>query len=156
VQKVGRSLRRNTTRAVTTTTESNKSSHNNNGYRLTKNKRLLDAHSYGRVFKQAKRSRDKMFTVLSRNNGGGETPSGEARLGLAISKKHCKLAVSRNRIKRLVRESFRHRQVQLRGLDVVVLNQPGTHRASNSDLLRSLEGHWQQCSSDNGAQREQG
>ena len=97
-----------------------------------------------------------MFTVLSRGNSDEGGQPGAARLGLAISKKHCKLAVSRNRIKRLVRESFRHHQATLAGLDVVVLNQPGTHRASNSDLLQSLEAHWQQSSRLKGAKREQG
>ena len=59
----------------------------------------------GRVFKQALRSRDPLFTVLCRCNN-----SDLARLGLAISKKHCRRAVGRNRIKRIVRESFRQHQ----------------------------------------------
>ena len=100
----------------------------------------MDAQAYSRVFKQAKRSRDKMFTVLYRENGGQE-----ARLGMAISKKHCKLSVGRNRLKRLVRESFRHHRAELRGLDVVVLNQPAAMRAGNNAISDSLQGHWQRC-----------
>jgi ribonuclease P protein component len=92
------------------------------------------------VFKKATRSRDKWFTVLSRDNEG----SG-ARLGLAISKKNCRAATNRNRIKRIVRESFRHHQAALAGLDLVVLNQPATRNGNNRQLFDSLERHWQQC-----------
>ncbi len=83
-----------------------------------------------------------MFTVLYKKNG-----EPEARLGLAISKKHCRLAVGRNRLKRIVRESFRHHRADLGGLDVVVLNQPAAMRASNKVLFDSLHEHWQRCHS---------
>ena len=101
---------------------------------------MLDAASYSRVFKKAGRSKDKLFTVLYRSN----SMTG-ARLGLAISKKNCKLAVGRNRVKRLIRESFRKHQGELAGIDIVVLNQAGTHKANNAALFDSLEGHWRHC-----------
>ena len=66
----------------------------------------------------------------------------QARLGLAVAKKHVRRAVDRNRIKRLLRESFRHHQQQLKGLDLVVLVKPGIHKADNAALLQSLEKHW--------------
>ncbi len=66
-----------------------------------------------------------------------------ARLGLAVAKKHVRRAVDRNRIKRLVRESFRQHQPQLKGLDLVVLVKPGIHKADNPALFSSLETHWQ-------------
>ena len=106
--------------------------------RFQRKSRLTDTASFGRVFKKASRSRDKMFTVLTTDNEGNE-----ARLGLAISKKHCRLATSRNRLKRIVRESFREHRAALNGMDVVVLNQPGTHLAGNQSLFASLEKHWQ-------------
>ena len=102
---------------------------------------MSDAAAYGRVFKKATRSRDKWFTVLCRNND-----SGEARLGLAVSKKNCHAATGRNRIKRIVRESFRHHQAALTGFDVVVLNVPATRSGNNRQLFASLDSHWQQCS----------
>jgi len=94
------------------------------------------------VFKKANRSRDKMFTVLTTDNEGRA-----ARLGLAISKKHCRLASSRNRLKRIVRESFRRHRSELDGMDIVVLNQPGTHSADNQALYASLERHWKKSRS---------
>ena len=78
-----------------------------------------------------------MFTVLTTENAGQE-----ARLGMAISKKHCRLASSRNRLKRIVRESFRRHRAELEGLDIVVLNQGGTHLADNRALFDSLAWHW--------------
>jgi ribonuclease P protein component len=110
------------------------------GNRFSKDNRLLDAADFGRVFKQATRSRDKLFTVLCRPNN-----SPRARLGLAISKKHCRRAVARNRIKRIIRESFRQQNDRLSGLDLVVINGPATGSASNVEIAASLERHWQRC-----------
>jgi len=100
---------------------------------------LPDAAAFGRVFRGADRSRDAYFTVLSKPNG-----LGIARLGLAISKKHCRLATERNRLKRLVRESFRRHQDVLAGLDVVVIAQPAAKEAAHAALFDSLERHWHQ------------
>jgi len=94
------------------------------------------------VLAGASKSRDRFFTVLSRENG-----TDFARLGLAISRKHCRRAIGRNRLKRLVRESFRRHQADLAGLDVVVLGQPGTNRADNRALFDSLARHWQKTRS---------
>jgi len=101
---------------------------------------LLDKGSYGRVFKGARRSKDKYFTVLYRTN-----ETGQGRLGLAVSKKNCRLAVGRNRLKRIIRESFRSHRNELKGIDIVVLNQPNTHTAENKTLFDSLEKHWRRC-----------
>ena len=109
-------------------------------YRFRKDNRLLDAAAFGRVFKKASRSRDKWFTVLCRENNREQ-----ARLGLAISKKNCRQATARNRIKRIVRESFRQHQEQLAGIDVVVMNQPAAAAGSNRQLFDSLTGHWRCC-----------
>ena len=79
-----------------------------------------------------------MFTVLSRNNG-----MDQARLGLAISRKHCRKARDRNRLKRLVRESFRQHARELKGLDIVVLGRPETAAADNRTVFSSLAKHWQ-------------
>jgi len=66
-----------------------------------------------------------------------------ARLGLAIAKKHIKRAVGRNRIKRLIRESFRQSQGQLAGLDIVVLLRRDVTLISNNDVYQRLNKHWQ-------------
>ncbi len=79
-----------------------------------------------------------MFTILSQENRRKG-----ARLGLAISRKNCRLAVQRNRLKRVVRESFRSHKETLGGLDFVVMCQAAACRASNKELFASLAEHWQ-------------
>jgi ribonuclease P protein component len=109
-------------------------------YRFTTRNRLLDSRAFARVFDKAARSRDALFTVLYRDND-----IEIARLGLAISKKNCRKATDRNRIKRIIRESFRHHGARLAGLDVVVLNQHAATEAPIPALFESLESHWQRC-----------
>lgn len=106
-------------------------------YRFRRTHRLLDAADFRRVFEDAARSRDGVFTVLARKNG-----TGDARLGLAISKKHCRLASGRNRLRRIVRESFRAHRTELAGLDLVVMAQQGAAAAGNEQLRASLARHW--------------
>jgi ribonuclease P protein component len=65
-----------------------------------------------------------------------------ARLGLTVSKKHVRKSVNRNRIKRMARESFRHRQSELFGLDVLVITYKGLEMLSNKQIRLSLEDHW--------------
>jgi len=107
---------------------------------LKKDSRLLSAEAFSRVFEKATRSRDKWFTVLCRDN-----QKNHARLGLAISKRNCRFATGRNRIKRIVRESFRQHQASLAGLDVVVINQAAARAAGNRQLFDSLATHWSHC-----------
>ena len=82
-----------------------------------------------------------MFTVLFRPNEL-QIP----RLGLAIAKKHSRHATARNRLKRIVRESFRQHQALLAGLDIVVMNRPAAGSAKNEQLFASLDRHWRRLS----------
>jgi len=65
-----------------------------------------------------------------------------ARLGLIISKKAAPRAVDRNRIKRLVRESFRC-QESLKSADYVVMAKPSVKQLTNQQVLQSLQQLWQ-------------
>ena len=64
------------------------------------------------------------------------------RLGLAISRKVARTAIARNRIKRVIRESFRHRQACLGALDIVVLGRAGVATRSKKTLHEALELLW--------------
>jgi ribonuclease P protein component len=55
----------------------------------------------------------------------------KARLGIVVAKRNVKLAVERNKLKRLIRESFRRQQEQLSGLDVVVVVKQNFNLAAN-------------------------
>lgn len=107
---------------------------------LPKTAKLLKAADYQYVFDKAVRSSDACFTVLARVNS-----LDTARLGMAFSKKRVKLAVARNRLKRITRESFRLTADKYRA-DYVVLAGPRCAGASNRQLFQSLEKHWQKLS----------
>jgi len=64
------------------------------------------------------------------------------RLGLAISRKAARSAVARNRVKRHIRETFRHTQDELGGLDIVVIARPGIARQSGPALNDALHKLW--------------
>jgi ribonuclease P protein component len=100
--------------------------------------RLVHSRQYQRVFSDTHcKSSDALLIVLARRNDR-KYP----RLGLAIAKKKIKTAVARQRIKRIVRESFRHHKDQLSGLDIVVLGHARANNATNKQLFNSLQHHW--------------
>lgn len=99
--------------------------------------RLTEAGDFDRVFKSARRSRDGYFTVLYCANG-----LGYPRLGLAIAKKRVRRAVDRNRLKRIVRESFRQAKKQLTGVDIVIMAGGRAVAAINAEIFSSLDEHW--------------
>lgn len=63
------------------------------------------------------------------------------RLGVVVSKKISKLAVRRNRLKRLIREQFRQ-NVKLHGWDFVVIAKPTADQASNAQITKELNYLW--------------
>lgn len=65
-----------------------------------------------------------------------------ARLGLAVAKRHVPRAVDRNRVKRVVRESFRQRRDKLGAADIVVLARKHTAGMSNRSLSGQLRDIW--------------
>ena len=67
---------------------------------------------------------------------------GLARLGLAVASKPFGGSVPRNRIRRLIRESFRLRQHELPDVDLVVSARPRARDASAAELRASLDGLW--------------
>ena len=67
---------------------------------------------------------------------------GNARLGLAVSRKVSKRAVERNRIKRVVRESFRLEREGLSALDILVIARASAADTSNPELSADLGLAW--------------
>jgi ribonuclease P protein component len=67
---------------------------------------------------------------------------GHARLGLAISKRASKHAVERNRLKRLLRESFRRIRDQLPPVDVVVMARDVAAGVPGAELLAEADVLW--------------
>jgi ribonuclease P protein component len=109
--------------------------------RFQKKLRLNRPSEFQNVFKTNVRSADPRFLVLA-NVNGLEYP----RLGLAVSRDKFRKAVTRNRVKRLIRESFRTNLDLLAGLDLVVVPQGRNDTADTKALRESLDLHWKKVS----------
>lgn len=110
-----------------------------NTARFSRDDRLTKPAEFERVFKDPVKTTSRHFTVLACPNGNEY-----ARLGLAIAKKNIRLAVQRNRIKRVIRESYRQYKNQLGQIDIVVLARRGADQASRATLRDTLQQHWDQ------------
>ena len=104
--------------------------------------RLLNAAQFKAVFDDAPfRASCPELLLLSRPNG-----LEYARLGIVVGKKNCRLAVQRNRAKRQIRESFRHTQSALAGLDIIVLARRGIAELDNGTITQHLTRLWNRLS----------
>lgn len=101
--------------------------------------RLLLPSDFSHVFQDGSRNSDACFVVLACVGSASA-----ARLGLAVAKKAVRLATGRVRIKRVVRESFRHWRPELPVMDIVVQARTAAGRRNNAELRASLEWHWQE------------
>lgn len=75
-------------------------------------------------------------------------PLGHPRLGIAISRKCAPHAVTRNRAKRIIRETFRLCKDRLGGVDIVFLGRQGLAGQSREVLratIRAQFAEMEQC-----------
>ena len=107
------------------------------GFRLSRSLRLARSRDFQRVFRTGTRIHGSVCVLLVAENGRGRS-----RLGLAVARKHVRNATCRNRVKRVIRESFRQHQWVLMGLDVVVVGRQGLSETSNAMLHAALEEQW--------------
>jgi ribonuclease P protein component len=70
------------------------------------------------------------------------TEETNARLGLAVSRKVSKRAIERNRIKRVVRESFRAEREGMPALDILVIARSSASGTPNPVLFADLALAW--------------
>ncbi|VFP80093.1 ribonuclease P protein component [Candidatus Erwinia haradaeae] len=106
-------------------------------YLFTKKLRLLTSAHFNFVFQRPQRVSVTYITILGRLN-----KLGHPRIGFSLSKKNLKHSHERNRVKRLIRESFRQNQHQLPGMDFVVIVRRGIMSLDNPSLVIILEKLW--------------
>ena len=100
--------------------------------------RMNNPRDFSRVFRQAKRTGGGGLTILTVENSVGHP-----RLGLAIAKKHLKLASERNRLKRIIRTSFRQHQPAFANIDIVVLSRLDVNKRNSTQIWEALERQWE-------------
>lgn len=107
-------------------------------YGYPKKSRLLTADEFTAVFNSNQyKVANRHFLILAL-----QQPEFNSRLGTVVAKKNISKAVQRNRIKRLIRESFRHQQPTLTNFDLVVLVRKGADSLRNIEISKSLSHLW--------------
>ncbi|WP_211830724.1 ribonuclease P protein component [Kistimonas asteriae] len=107
-------------------------------FSFSRDHRLLNAAEFKQVFDTADIKVSHKHLLILAHRTTRETP----RLGLVIAKKNIRHAVNRNRVKRMMRETFRLNQTSLEKLDIVVLARKGLDTLSNRQLQNLLEKQW--------------
>lgn len=100
---------------------------------LPRTARLRSAADFSALRRARGRAGNPRFQL--RYDNTGQT---SARLGQAVSRRVSKRAVERNRIKRLVRESFRHARADLPCVDILVIARPAAAGVASPELLAEL------------------
>ena len=105
---------------------------------LPREARLRRAGDFAALRNVSGRLGGRCFLVRYRRN-----ELGHARLGLAISKRVSKRAVERNRIKRLLRESFRRMRQRLPDVDLMVMAREQAAGVAGPELLADIDALWE-------------
>ncbi|KGO98626.1 ribonuclease P protein component [Novilysobacter defluvii] len=102
--------------------------------RFPREARVRTRAEYDTVFKHGRRTASPVFVLHLYRPADAAPP----RLGLAVSRKVDPRAVGRNRIKRVLRETFRVQRRHLAAGDYVVVARPAARGLDNAALVRAL------------------
>lgn len=103
-------------------------------FKFSSQYRLISPQDFQFVFaKPCKLVSQKLLVLYKLNR------LSHARLGIMIGKQHVKLAVHRNRLRRIIRESFRHHKERLKGLDIIVLVRAKCVISSRKDVKKRIK-----------------
>jgi ribonuclease P protein component len=113
---------------------------------LPAQRRLRRKVDFDAAYARGRRFGDGFFGVTAfLNDKGGP------RLGLAVAVRTAGGGVERNRLRRVIRESFRFHQHELPSVDLIVSARSRARDAASAELRASLEGLWkkvtEQCAS---------
>ncbi len=108
---------------------------------FSKQKRLVTQTDFQTVFAKPNRTGSKNLLALWHVN-----IFSHARIGIVTSKRVAKLAVTRNHIRRVLRESFRHSQDNLGAIDIVLITRQQCASLSAIELRKEADSLWKRVS----------
>jgi ribonuclease P protein component len=106
-------------------------------YTLRASRRMRRPAQFKRTYATGKRFGNEFFTANAQPND-----LTWPRLGMSIAARILRRAVDRNRVRRLIRESFRMHQQQLPSLDIIIGARSGAAKADRAHLRASLDKLW--------------
>jgi ribonuclease P protein component len=108
-----------------------------NALKLPPDRRMRRPGEFKLAYTAGKRFGNEFFTANIRGN-----ELTWARLGMSIAARNLRRAVDRNRVRRLIRESFRMHQQDLPSLDIVIGARTAVISADRAILRASLAKLW--------------
>lgn len=99
---------------------------------------MVSKSEFDRVFSESVKISQKHILALFKRN-----PDQHGRLGIVVGKRVAKKAISRNRIKRVIRESFRLHQKKLVGWDIVVVARQQIDSVDHFNLRKGVDELWE-------------
>lgn len=100
-------------------------------------RRLRRKSDFDGAYARGRRSGNAFFGVTARRN-----EAGQPRLGMAVGLRAAGSSVERNRIRRIIRESFRLHQHEIPAVDIVVSARDRARHAPGQALRASLAELW--------------
>lgn len=105
--------------------------------RFPRSHRLITKAEFKTVFDEPLKVSQRCFMILFRSN-----EKKHARIGIIVGKRVANSAVDRNRIRRVIRDSFRLNQEKLAGLDIVVIARQQCDTLTKSKIRKGIDDLW--------------
>lgn len=99
--------------------------------------RLTKSSDYRWEKQETRYKETASFSFLIRQNS-----KREGRIGIIVARKKFKKAVTRNRFKRIIRESFRCGKHYAKGYDVILIVKKGADVLNKRVLRKELDNQW--------------
>ena len=100
--------------------------------------RLKTKAEFKNVFDQSYKVNQRHLLALFKPN-----QQTVGRIGLIVGKRVANSAVARNKIKRVIRESFRLNQKQLLGLDIIIIARQQCDTLNKAQLREGIDKLWE-------------
>lgn len=104
---------------------------------FSRSSRLVSKLDFKFVFDKPRKFFRQHLKILYRNNA-----LSQPRLGIIVSKRVMRLAVDRNRVRRIIRESFRQHMAGIGAFDVVVMVIKVVGKADSKLLRDEIDKVW--------------